>query len=571
MSTANDVARRARRARRDHTSLRAQRPLRATSSNSAGRAAVLCMLTVLTGACGRDAGHTSPMPAAQPTSSGGESLLPVALPDLSRLEPPVQEQLRDDFNRLTQKQETAATPPSELGDAYGELGKLVMAAKEFDLAEPCFLDAQTLAPGDRRWPYYLAQLYKTKGALPQAVASFERALQLQPDDEPTLVSLGEMHLLEGRPAAAAPLFAKAAASHPRSLAAQFGLGRAALAQQDYRGAVTHFEEALALNPQANVHYPLALAYRGLGELPKAEAHLQQRGGLEIVAADPLMDELRELLHSAISYEIRGTRALNAADWKTALVEFQQGLALDPSNATLRHKLGTALYMSGDVRAAQEAFEQVIRDSPAYARAYYSLGVLLESQQRHQAAIERLSAAIAHEPDYVEARVQLAELLRRNERLQEAVTHYDRALAIDPRLSEAALGRAVTLIRLHRYREARDRLSEAAQLHLENPWIAHALARVLAAAPDDRIRDGAKALAVMQALSEKEQRLDLGETMGMVLAEVGRYDEAAAWQRGAIASARQAGQKDLADHMAERLRLYEARKPCRTPWRDDELR
>jgi tetratricopeptide (TPR) repeat protein len=530
----------------------------------------LCALALLTFGCAPDAERSSPAPVTAPSTSAGDALRPVALPDLSRLEPPVREQLRDQFNVLTTKREAAGTPATDLGEAYGALGKLFMAAKEFDLAEPFILNAQALIPGDRRWPYYLGHIYKAKGALTQAAASFTRALTRQPDDPSTLIWLGEIHLLDGRPAEAAPLFARARASDPRNLAARFGEGRAALARRDYGAAAGHFEKLLALNPRANVHYPLALAYRGLGDIAKAEAHLGQRGDFEVVAPDPLMEELREVLHSAVAFEIRGTRALNASDWKAAADEFRQGLTLEPSNPTLRHKLGTALYMLGDLRGAQDAFEQVIRESPAYARAHYSLGVLLESQQRHQAAIERFSAAVAREPDYVEARIQLAELLRRSGRLQEAIAHYDRGLALDPRLAEAALGRALTLVRLRRYADAHDRLHEAAQFNSDNPWIAHALARLLAAAPDDRVRDGRQALAIMQTLPEKNQRLDLGETMGMALAEAGRYQEAAAWQRSAILAARQAGQNDLAERMAERLRLYESNKPCRTPWRDDEL-
>jgi tetratricopeptide (TPR) repeat protein len=145
-----------------------------------------------------------------------------------------------------QKREAARAPGLDLGEAYGEMGKLLMAAKYFDLAEPYFLNAQTVAPRDRHWPYYLGHLYRTKGALAQAAAFFEQALERRPDDVATLIRLGEVHLLEGRPAAAALLFAKAIAVQPGSLAARFGLGRAALAQQDYGGAVAHLEGVLAL-------------------------------------------------------------------------------------------------------------------------------------------------------------------------------------------------------------------------------------------------------------------------------------------------------------------------------------
>jgi tetratricopeptide (TPR) repeat protein len=283
-----------------------------------------------------------------------------------------------------------------------------------------------------------------------------------------------------------------------------------------------------------------------------------------------MEELREALRSAIAHEIRGTRALNGGDWKAAATEFRLGLELEPSNPTLKHKLGTALHMLGDARQARAIWEEITRTSPDYVRAQYSLGVLLESEGRYEEALARYTAAVTREPGYVEAHVRLAELMRMAGRLEQAVDHYDRALALDPRVQEAALGRALTLIRLRRYEEARDRLHEAVRTN-PNPPIAHALARVLAAAPDSRVRDGREAEAIMLKLSAEEQRLDQGETMAMVLAERGRYEEAAAWQRHAIESALQAGQRERAALMARNLRLYESREPSRAPWREDELR
>ena len=82
--------------------------------------------------------------------------------------------------------------------------------------------------------------------------------------------------------------------------------------------------------------------------------------------------------------------------------------------------------------------------------------------------------------------------------------------------------------------------------------------------------GQQALAVMQALPDEQRHIDLGETMAMAFAEVGQYEKAAAWQREAMATAKRAGRDELARRMAENLRLYEGRKPCRTPWRNGEL-
>ena len=91
---------------------------------------------------------------------------------------------------------------------------------------------------------------------------------------------------------------------PNSLSARFGLGRTALAKQQYRRAVEHLEDVLARDPQAaGAHYPLALAYSGLGDARSAERHLKLRREHDILPADPLMVEIDELLESAQTFEI----------------------------------------------------------------------------------------------------------------------------------------------------------------------------------------------------------------------------------------------------------------------------
>ena len=93
----------------------------------------------------------------------------------------------------------------------------------------------------------------------------------------------------------------------------FGLGRAALAKREYSRAVDQFEQVLAADPRASIaHYPLALAYRGLSDTARAEAHLRQQGTVEVGPPDPLMVELRGLLHGAVAEEGRGIRGSTAA-------------------------------------------------------------------------------------------------------------------------------------------------------------------------------------------------------------------------------------------------------------------
>ena len=135
---------------------------------------------------------------------------------------------------------------------------------------------------------------------------------------------------------------------------------------------------------------------------------------------------------------------------------------------------------------------------------------------------------------------------------------------------AMLGRAITFVRMSRYHEARDQLLEGLKAYPNHAGFPLALARLLAAAPDDSVRDGSRALALAEQVVKVDQSTDVGETLGMALAEVGRFDEAAAVQRDLITAARQAGRMDLVARLQDNLRLYAARQPSRTPWRSEDV-
>jgi tetratricopeptide (TPR) repeat protein len=532
---------------------------RRASCQTIGLSAVVCLACVVC-ACASPDGEAPP-PA---------TLRPVALPDLSRLAPSVQKQLRNSYASLSRKV-TQSTAPAERANAYGDLGKLLLAAEVSAEAEACLLNAAALQPDDGRWPYYLGYLHRKGGDLAKATAFFEQSLQRNPEDVATLVRLGTIHLDQDRTETAESFFARALSRDPQSAAALFGVGRAALAKHDYPRAVEYLERALAQDPRATiVHYPLALAYRGRGELDKADAHLRLRGDNDATFPDPLVQELDALLESAMAYQSRGIQALGRGDWRQAEADFRKGIELGPDSASLRHRLGTALFLSGNLPAAIEQFESALRLSPDFAQAHYSLGVILASSGRYEEAIERFAAAVKDQPDYIEARLALADTLRGVGRAPEALRQYESISAIDPRVPEGRFGFAMTLVVLQRYREARDVLADGARLLPERTEFTQALARVLSAAPDSAVRDGPRALQLAQALLQRVRSVDALETLAMAQAEAGQFEQAASSQREAMGAAAQGGDAARAARMTGNLKLYEARRPCRTPWRPGEV-
>lgn len=507
----------------------------------------------------------------------GLGLQPVLTPEFSAMGEAVRQRIREAYAALTGAVGDRDATPEKLANAYGEVGHLLLAVGELETAEAYYLNAQKLAPGDRRYPYLLGHLYLRRGPLDKAVTSFERSRQLRPDDMPTLVRLGEAYLALGRPEAAAPLFDKAITLDPASAAAWFGAGQAALARNDDRGAVKALEGALARDEGATAsHYPLAMAYRRLGNVEQARAHLAQRGDIEPRPEDPLLLDVEGRIESALTLDFRGGEALTAGNWATAADYFKRALALSPDSPSLRHRFGTALFRMGDVRGAEEQFERVIRTTPAFREAHYNLAMIKAASGRMEPAIVQLSTALDREPGYSRARVALARLLAVTGRPADALAQYTTALKIEPLRADAALGYAMTLALLERYAEARDRLTDGIRTFPGERGFSRALARLLAAAPDDRVRNGRRALTLAEGLLEQRQQglednLAVGETYAMALAELGQYATAAAVQLDVRATAQQAGESDVVvRRLTDNLNRYERGLPCRRPWTPDEL-
>ena len=447
----------------------------------AGRVTTCTILAIVAvaGACTRQ--ERPPAAAAQSSGPDRLALPPVSLPDLSQLDPAARRQITERYQSLTSLTATPGTRSATLAEAYGSLGNLLLAAELFESAEPYYRHAQALQSDEFRWSYYLGHVYQAMSQPDKAVASFARAVELRPNDVAALIWLGNLYLGRGEPELAEPLFTRALSVEPGTIAAMYGLGQAALAKREHARAVAYFERALAGDARATVvHYPLALAYRALGDTARAERHLRQRGATEVGPPDPLMVELRGLLHGANAEETRGTRALSARDFATAVTHFREAVELAPDNPALRHKFGTALSLAGDTTGALQQFREAVRLSPAFAEAHYSLGVLLDSLGQPREGIEHLSAAVRHGPNYIEARLQLADALARNGQPERSLAQYRKALDADPQSADARFGYGLALARLARYNEAREVLSEGARVHPEQSRFAEMVGRVDAA-------------------------------------------------------------------------------------------
>jgi len=281
--------------------------------------------------------------------------------------------------------------------------------------------------------------------------------------------------------------------------------------------------------------------------------------------------LEGLKRSEAELFTRGSQRLKAGRLAEAAEDFREMVALDPRDATARMYLGIALARAGDRKAALEQYLEALRLAPNNGGVHYNLGVVLTALGSEAEAIEHFQAAVQSDPQLTQAHFQLANLLMRKGRYGEAAPEYAAVIGMEPRNGFARLMEAMALVRVKAYARARAKLEQALLVLPDDADLATALARLLAACPEASVRDGPRALQLIQQVMKSQKSFDLeqGQTMAMALAVTDHFQEAAQIQSYMVAELEHAQRFDLARLLRANLTLYEHHQPCLTPWTDDD--
>ncbi len=202
----------------------------------------------------------------------------------------------------------------------------------------------------------------------------------------------------------------------------------------------------------------------------------------------------------------------------------------PSNARARSNYASALLTTGRYGEAEEHLRAAVLARPDFAEAQANLGVALCARGAFDEGIGHLRRAIASQPDYWQAYQDLGEAYASQRQLGVAVTQYRKALEGRP----------------------------------DDPMLLNRAGWILATATDAGVRNGKEAAALAERAVRLTGRRDVTslDTLAAAYAELGRFSEAEATAREAIALARATGEQAFVPELDARLALYRAARTFR---------
>jgi tetratricopeptide (TPR) repeat protein len=463
------------------------------------------------------------------------------------------------------------TDRETLAGAYGRLGALLLLLEIEAQADVCFRNARILQPQEFRWPYYAGYLAMMAGNTEQAVSYLEAARALDPDYPPLYLRLGKV-LMDRNERQQARAALERIADVPGLVApANYYLGQIALLERRFEAAVSHLTKGLDADPTAlEAHYPLAQAYRALGEDALARAHLSRFEAKSPRVADPLLEQLQGAAKRSLPAFHKGIHAIRQGDYAAAAARFAEGLAVDPENAAAHVSYARALYLSGRSEEAEAALDEALRQTPDLVLANFLKGVLLQQQGDPEAAAVWYRRALQLDAGHAGALFYLANLDFRARRFKVAAEGYAAALEAN---DEIAPARLLELIALYRSgtpeRVVADALADLRQQHPEDPVLSYAQGRLLAAAQDPAVRAPQRALKLTSRLALVQPIPPHHRSLALAQAARGDFEGAVQTQRQAMLAAWMAPPAEQ-EAMQGELASYEKAELPSDPWPTGDL-
>jgi tetratricopeptide (TPR) repeat protein len=345
---------------------------------------------------------------------------------------------------------------------------------------------------------------------------FRHAVAAIPDNYLGYDSLGKAFQDQGRKDEAISCWNKAVQLAPEYAEAQYNLGTMLLEQGKEEQAIPHLRAAVEAAPRnASAHQNLGNAYLKLGDLGQATVHYAESAALM-----PDVPIFRRVLGSVL---------LRQSRWSEAALVLADALRLEPTSAEANRNLGVALINQGRGAEALTCFSEAVRLQPDYDMRF-NLGLALLDQHQAARAAEQFAECVRLSPNETKSHYRLAVALSQQHDLKGAIFHYHEALRLTPEFPDA--------------------LNE--------------LARLLACAPEDGLRDGAEAVKLAEkacALTNNQQPTML-TTLAAAYAEAGRFQDAIVAAQKARALAASNGESALAAKAVELLGLCQSGRPLR---------
>jgi len=311
---------------------------------------------------------------------------------------------------------------------FKNLAVIYARLKKPDQHRQALMEVARLRPQDTETLKELARMSSDQ----EAVAAWEKVLELKGDDREAIVALIKLLQPQGPSQRLARLYRAMTKVRPKDPVLHYNLGQTLqdLGQPAQAEAVLAKAHQLAPG-DADILTALLEVQRGQKKEAAALATAQK-----LLALRPRRLDLYDFLYQGLS---------QAKEYAALEGILSQGVEANPQTAGLWKLLALIRLKMGQTEAGAAALTQAVTLDPADLKSRLSLAQLLEKTGRGREAIPHYQEIVSRDRANLEARLRLAHLLEAAGQKKEALVQYQEILRLNPDHEEA--GESLLRLRL----------------------------------------------------------------------------------------------------------------------------
>lgn len=306
-------------------------------------------------------------------------------------------------------------------------GNVLARKGAFDDALKLLEQALRFSPDPAPIYFNMAQIDLSRGNLTKGEEALKATLEADPKHQAAALRLGILYEQQGKLDEALASYERARNINPKSpdgVGAEVSIhsvkGNLATRAGQLDEAVAEFEQAIEIQPKNTAnYYNLGLVYTKKNDLAAAEKTF-----LKVIALDPAEGEAYLSIGNIQQVTGRDQEALQTYE---ALIAKGSGQAVILGKIRFHLLKGALLKKEGNYNLARAEFEEVIRLNPKEPRGYLNLGLVHLQRKKPDAAVEAFKKLVELDPSNRQHRVSLANLYQELGRPKEALDLYQALL------------------------------------------------------------------------------------------------------------------------------------------------
>jgi protein O-GlcNAc transferase len=398
-------------------------------------------------------------------------------------------------------------------DADYRAGVAALNRNDLQTAHAKFEEVVRLAPSVEQGHSALGAVLEREGRLTAAIAEFQKAQTIKPNDASSLLNLAAAYEQNREPAKAAPMYAKAVASaraqkQPVAAGVLASYARVLAATGQGTAAIEQMKEAIALQPgNAQQRDDLGTFYAQAQDWPNAEQAYSE--------AIRLKPDLA-VAHMHLGF------VLQAEQKPEAVQEWLQSSKLAPEDAGLTLVVGNALANAGQDEQALPILEHAHAMAEKSTDAAYQLALVLQRLNQVEKAIPLLKSVVEAEPNNADALINLGLALSQAHEARDAVPFLQRAIQLRPDNVTAHQDLAAAYLQVNETDAAIVELKAALKLLPDSPQLHYNLGTAYKIEDD-----AAEAIPELETAEKLDPtRYEPNYVLGVLYMQQARYEEAA---------------------------------------------